>query len=118
MTPLVGLLGVGLIIALSVKLDAVDKDAQKNMDTWNELMNLKKEVQELKENKQTPIVKEISPEEAKIEEMKKALENVYRSKTILYPLQVLELTLKEKEDSGKTRQQAIEELYSETFKTK
>ncbi len=51
LTSIMGLLGAGLIIALSVKLDEVEKDAQENELTWTEIIKLKKEMQELRENK-------------------------------------------------------------------
>ena len=46
-------------------------------------------------------------------EIEEALKAIYRSKQRLYPLQVLELDIKEKVSTGKTREQAIEELYKE-----
>jgi hypothetical protein len=50
-------------------------------------------------------------------DMQAFLRSFYKSKYPLYPLQVLELDIKEKETSGKTREQIIEELYEEKSKS-
>jgi hypothetical protein len=50
--------------------------------------------------------------------LQKKLEANYRLKYHLYPLQMLEIDIKEKITSGKTREQAITELYEENEKKK
>lgn len=117
-TPIVGLFGVFLIIALSVKLDSVDKDTEKNTVVLNELIHLTKEVEELK-NERITVKRETMRsifsglEDAKYEVMIKTLVNRSRNKGFLNPELSVEDAIKEKMATGKTKEQAIEELYKQ-----
>jgi hypothetical protein len=65
-----------------------------------------------KQEKQTTTLNDYTP----AMQLQKKLEETYRLKVPLYPLQVLELDIKEKIELGKTREQAITELYEENQK--
>jgi hypothetical protein len=74
-------------------------------------------------NQKASEIRDKQEQESKIEifnkqllDMQEFLKSVYRIKRSLYPLQLLELDIKEKESTGKTREQAIQELYMEKVK--
>lgn len=111
---IVSLFGAILIITLSVKLEGVDHEKANHDYTIKEITELKQEIEKLKgEKTEIEMPKTISPEEAEIEEKKRLLKEAYRSKLILYPIEVLNLEINKKIESGKTRKQAIDELFEE-----
>lgn len=115
MSLIAGAFGVFLILVISARLDAVHSEITEADDAiWKELATLKNEMERITPKQaEMGSPKNVSPEEAELEEKRILLENAYRSKLILYPIENLNLKINEKIESGKTRKQALEELYEE-----
>ncbi len=110
-----GLLGAALLLAVAIALETVSENVAKEQ---NEIRTeIKKIYETLKKlsptTNQTITENSDTPKDERIGKMKEALEATYTSKMMVYPLEVLELDIKAKVTSGKTREQAIEELYKE-----